>query len=783
MSELPFEVKFNFAGLLNFWEEMAEGDDPKMAEMAKVFLQDVNKVPILRESFSIIEVIEENEELLRRLFNPLFPTLTTNNEIRAVGMPFIPIWYNATDRFKRIVAQVNGKGTIEMRTSDSKLMYPQACVIILNSLYGVNINFNSPIFFDILDPKIGNYRHYGVHFNTDFSVIKPNENTKALSKEDIQELVDNFEDVDLWKEKIPPGSYTFEGITIIKLFDVTQQEAISSLRYHLLSKNALETPEIIEKIRMNLRSILNLTDLRLGFATYDENISQLKSMRSGFWEEDDQQDGDHIIDTEKAYCDHSHFHLFHEKRMHIVPSINPELIEKNPLLGRLHNHNLASYIAVPLIYDDQVIGLLELGSENANELNAPVAHSLRQLIPLFTTAFKRSKDDRENQLEAIVQEKFTAIHSSVAWRFFEAADNFWHKQLLYDSNEMEEIVFNEVYPLYGQSDIKNSSTERNAAIQADMIEQLTLANEVMNIAIRHQSLPIYKKMKFRLDKYIERIGKGLGAGDEIKILDFLKSELYPIFSHLQKLHPDLNKAVENYSAQLDPELQVIYKKRKDYELSVKAINEGIAEYIDNAQEDAQQMFPHYFEKFQTDGVEHDMYIGKSMVKNKPFNEVFLQNLRLWQLMIMCEVENLVYHMQEDLPLQLRIASLILIHSNPMAIKFRTEEKRFDVDGAYNVRYEIIKKRIDKALIKGTKERLTQVDKIAIVYSQEKEADEYMGYLEYLQSINYISPNIEKLDLNDMQGVTGMKALRVEVIYQKEKKKSKKSKAAVSNLKN
>ena len=90
-----------------------------------------------------------------------------------------------------------------------------------------------------------------------------------------------------------------------------------------------------------------------------------------------------------------------------------------------------------------------------------------------------------------------------------------------------------------------------------------------------------------------------------------------------------------------------------------------------------------------------------------------------------------------------------------------------MDGAYNVRYEIIKKRIDKAYLKGTKERLTQPGKIAIVYTQEKEAREYANYLEYLQSIKYIGPNIEWVDLQDLQGVKGLKALRVDVIYQEE----------------
>jgi hypothetical protein len=101
----------------------------------------------------------------------------------------------------------------------------------------------------------------------------------------------------------------------------------------------------------------------------------------------------------------------------------------------------------------------------------------------------------------------------------------------------------------------------------------------------------------------------------------------------------------------------------------------------------------------------------------------------------------------------------------MSIKFRMDEKQFDVDGAYNIRYEIIKKRIDKAHIKNTDERLTVPGKIAIVYSQDKDALEYIKYINFLQSRNQLG-NIEFLQLEDLQGVSGLKALRVEVIYHK-----------------
>jgi hypothetical protein len=85
-----------------------------------------------------------------------------------------------------------------------------------------------------------------------------------------------------------------------------------------------------------------------------------------------------------------------------------------------------------------------------------------------------------------------------------------------------------------------------------------------------------------------------------------------------------------------------------------------------------------------------------------------------------------------------------------------------VDGAYNVRYEIIKKRIDKAIVRGTSERLTQPGKIAIVYSHSSEAFEWREYIDYLQKLGYLMPAVEELELAELQGAQGLRALRVTV---------------------
>ena len=87
-----------------------------------------------------------------------------------------------------------------------------------------------------------------------------------------------------------------------------------------------------------------------------------------------------------------------------------------------------------------------------------------------------------------------------------------------------------------------------------------------------------------------------------------------------------------------------------------------------------------------------------------------------------------------------------------------------MDGTYNARYEIIKKRIDKSIIKGTNQRLTQKGKLAIVYSQKKDEREYLRYVHFLKAKGYFTNSIEIVELEGLQGVTGLKAIRAEILY-------------------
>jgi hypothetical protein len=351
----------------------------------------------------------------------------------------------------------------------------------------------------------------------------------------------------------------------------------------------------------------------------------------------------------------------------------------------------------------------------------------------------------------------------VEWKFAKVAWEYMHNHSKGGpAVETGNVIFENVYPLYGAIDVRNSSLERSKAIQKDIYEQLDLCTSTLEKLQSLMQLPLLEGLQFKNQNFRQAISKGLQAEDEVRINDFFDNEVTPVLQHLQKGNPKVQEVITSYFNEVNDCNGYLYRYRKEYEATLASINEAVLEYLEKEEDGLQQSYPHYFEKYRTDGVEYNIYIGQSIAPNNPFDLLFLKNIRLWQLRSMAEIARITHRLMPSLQVPLQTTQLLLIHSQPISISFRRDERRFDVEGSYNIRYEIIKKRLDKVHIKETKDRLTQPGKIAMVYSNPKEAAEYQEYILFLQSKNILKPGIENLELEELQGVSGLKALRVDI---------------------
>ena len=321
--------------------------------------------------------------------------------------------------------------------------------------------------------------------------------------------------------------------------------------------------------------------------------------------------------------------------------------------------------------------------------------------------------------------------------------------------------------LYGLVDMRDSSRIRNEAIRADLGEQLQMALEVINAAGQIRPLPALEEVGYQLAQQIDRLESELRSDDESGVLELLRRDVEPLFGQIETYGSDVAERVAAYRGALDMDLNIVYRRRKDFEESVTGLNDVISMTLDTEEERAQAMFPHFFEKFRTDGIDHSIYVGTELHENGLFDELYLRNLRIWQLMTTCRIEWELARVKTDMAVPLEATHLILVQHQPLSIRFRVDEKRFDVDGAYDIRYEIVKKRIDKARIRGTSERVTQPGQLAIVYSTASEVAEYRRYVEFLQGKGYLGPGLEELELEDLPGISGLKALRVTIANREE----------------
>jgi len=367
------------------------------------------------------------------------------------------------------------------------------------------------------------------------------------------------------------------------------------------------------------------------------------------------------------------------------------------------------------------------------------------------------------RISEVIKNKFTALQPAVEWKFVEAAWRYLHENNK-EEVDIEQIQFADVFPLYGAVDVRNSSVERGLALKEDLKEQLTLVEKTLKKILDDKGayLPLLEELAYKNEMLMSNLADSIVAEDEAKINDFLDNEIAPTFRHLNDGYESLRPILEDYFKAIDPNTSHIFKHRKSYEESLQQINHVINQYLEKERDIIQKSYPCYFEKYRTDGVEYNIYIGQSIAPDKKYDAIYLRNLGLWQLTSMAKIAKMTNDLIPRLSVPLYTTQLILVHSTPIDISFRKDERRFDVEGAYNIRYEIMKKRIDKVHIKDSEERLTQPGTIALVYSFAKEADEYIKYITFLQDKGVLEHGIEFLDLEELQGISGLRALRVKV---------------------
>jgi hypothetical protein len=758
----PFGRELSLAPLIAAWERLAEEDQGARGDLARTLVGRLAGAEELRRPIEDHAVLERHADLVAALMTLVFSPATWEQELTAAVVPFQLRALHATPQFRRLL--LNDEGLFPGRINLDSESYGSGKLLhaygqVLEKFHGLQIDLDYPIIFTIDDPASGLERHFRIQYDRRFLDVRALRPVKPLGDRERARLLANLSDLRLLAELVPPADFVFSGFVVVRAFDVTDQEVLSALKYDLIERESIVSEARFRAVQQKVRTFFRRPDVRIGLAAFqDDRVFMLNS-------------GAHL-DHGCIFADSEHLKMrdfagsvFERAVIRGTPLLVEDLAQESgrtAVEDALLAAGVRNLLIAPLTYQGRAIGTFELTSARPGDLGPMSVFKLREVLPLFSMAVRRGLDELETRVQAVIKEKCTAIHPSVEWRFRQAVLDSIETSEEGAGAELEPIVFRDVFPLYAETDIRGSSVQRNVAVQADLGAHLRLALGVLDAARAARALPILGELAYRVERHIEQIERSLTSGDEIAVLSFLRQHVEPLFDHLAGFDPTVRDRVEAYRAALDPAAGTVSRQRRAYEESVTLVTDTIAAYLEAEETLAQSMFPHYFERQRTDGVDYTIYVGRSLVASGEFNELYLRNLRLWQLMVTCGIARRTEALRGQLPVPLETTHLILAHHSPLSIRFRFDEKRFDVEGAYNIRYEVMKKRIDKAVVEGTGERVTQPGKLVVIYSQATEAAEYRDYLDYLGARGYVTGAVEDLEIEELQGVQGLRTLRVDI---------------------
>ncbi|MCE4067351.1 GAF domain-containing protein [Chryseobacterium gleum] len=754
----PFQVYISFKKYLDVLEHIRYNDRLEYrVNYAESLIESTRNFKEFREGFQDTALLEKYEDLIRLLLADLFPTGLTKNEIKAASIPLSNITFNYTERFKDILKDAGKDFEIELRNISDNEFYVFCCCLILQSYFKKDIKSTIPFYYDIPN-KQGIMKHYKITVNSDFTEIIPTEDAKIPSDDILDMLLENLDDFKLWKKYFPSQSWILKGFTIISLVDCTSEVALSDLKSSMIEID----PEDLnpnENLTEIFKSYFDVPELSFGLMTFNKKEQKLDKLPIY-----ESLLTNHILDFwinafDEEIRKSTFNNLNHNSKPVVVSNVNnlDESVKRLPSFSILKDNNVNSFMVIPIMKDGELLAIMEFTSPIAGSFNGLKLKKLEFFTDMVLFSLNRFYFEKNYQIEAIIQREYTTIHDSVVWKFRNEAEKYFTASLGKKIYTLKQISFKNLTPLFGVSDIRSSSEKRFNLMLQDLNQQIESLNEILTLTNSDS-----EKFLLALDVFENELNNEIKADTEQRFQRLLREEIHPFLQGKLEIKTSraIKSKIKDYFSQIFSSTELFYSYRKKLDDSITLVNRKLADMLDESQVKAQEIFPHYYERFKSDGVEHNLYIGPTIAPDLHYTSKVVHKLRYWQLKTICKMELDFQSFKKDLPIQLDIASLIFVYNEKIDIRFRMDEKRFDVDGAYNSYYEIIKKRLDKAHIKDSSERITAPGKITIVYFGMENQKEYLDYISKLQKKGVLQHDVEFLRVEDLQGITGLLALRV-----------------------
>ena len=274
---MPIQRIISFNKLLEYYDDLAESKDEFLAAKAKRVLNAQAPYPELRDGFTDLSLLEKHKGVIKIILEDTFSDVLSQNEIKTASFPYDDTIFNSSKRFQRLLKAAGPNFIPKIRNQEEEVNYIMAAVVVLNFYYGFKLDFARPYFYDIPDAE-GVMHYYRILYNADFLEVLPTDKAKELTQDDVDELLENHNNIDLWKEKIPPGSFIAKGFVISNMFDVTLEHSISEIKSGLIAADKGKSTNFMDDFGKTFQSFFRIKNISAGFVSYNANENQFETV-------------------------------------------------------------------------------------------------------------------------------------------------------------------------------------------------------------------------------------------------------------------------------------------------------------------------------------------------------------------------------------------------------------------------------------------------------------------------------------------------------------------------
>jgi hypothetical protein len=394
----PFRCEFSLGGLIGWWEREAAAGHPTAA----LVVEQLRAAPELRAPSLDHAALERHRRVVDLLMSAVFSPARRDTELGAALVPFKQQALFATPALARLITNPDGflEADINMDVATG-LAYRilHAYAYVLRTLYGIALDLEYPLVVTVVEPESGGERHFKTAFDGRFLTLETDGPPPVMTDDMRRRLLANLSDPAVLMELLPPERFVFRGLTLFTATEVTDHELLSALQRDLIERESIVSTASFERLEGRLRAFFRRPSLHLGLAALHGDqvflLSHTSHMKEG------------CIFADSAHYPKERFagSIFERAAKMTEPLIIEDLLTwpaPTAVEQNLINMGLRSLVLAPLRYQDEVIGVLHLVSEQAGDFNATHGFRLREVLPLFAVAVRRSMDELNSRIQAVI---------------------------------------------------------------------------------------------------------------------------------------------------------------------------------------------------------------------------------------------------------------------------------------------------------------------------------------------------------------------------------------------